>query len=181
MKNFARFEDWQRLCRFPLIWLGLADPCATRDNIEASDPEREKLRVLLTAWYEHFGERIVTIKEVISAATASVVSLRDAIEMAVPAEKGGVLSSLKLAKFIGRFVRRIEGGLRFERAVMRRAPAFPAITARYGSAEGFGNGFEVFEADHAAGASSPQAPQPGSGWRATISRHGSSRRVSTRP
>ena len=116
VKNFARFEDWQRLCRFPLIWLGLADPCATRDNIEASDPEREKLRVLLTAWYEHFGERIVTIKEVISAATANVVSLRDAIEMAVPAEKGGVFSSLKLAKFIGRFVRRIEGGLRFERA-----------------------------------------------------------------
>ena len=36
--------------------------------------------------------------------------------MAVPADKGGVLSSLKLAKFIGRFVRRIEGGLRFERA-----------------------------------------------------------------
>ena len=71
---------------------------------------------MLTAWYEHFGERIVTIKEVISAATANVVSLRDAIEMAVPADKGGVFSSLKLAKFIGRFVRRIEGGLRFERA-----------------------------------------------------------------
>lgn len=39
VKNFARFEDWQRLCRFPLIWLGLPNPCATRDSIEASDPD----------------------------------------------------------------------------------------------------------------------------------------------
>jgi hypothetical protein len=26
--NFARFEEWQRLCRYPLLWLGCADPRA---------------------------------------------------------------------------------------------------------------------------------------------------------
>ena len=42
--NFARFEDWQQLCRYPLVWLGLDDPCTTRENIEAADPVRETLR-----------------------------------------------------------------------------------------------------------------------------------------
>ena len=37
--NFARFKEWSRLCRYPLVWLGLDDPCATRDSIEATDPE----------------------------------------------------------------------------------------------------------------------------------------------
>jgi hypothetical protein len=27
--NFGRFEQWQEWCRFPLIWLGMADPCDT--------------------------------------------------------------------------------------------------------------------------------------------------------
>ena len=41
--TFGRFEQWQEWCRFPLIWLGMADPCETRAAIEGRDPVRERL------------------------------------------------------------------------------------------------------------------------------------------
>jgi hypothetical protein len=110
--NFARFEDWQRLCRFPLTWLGCADPCATRRRIEAGDPVREGLRALLAAWHGQFGNRRATIKAAIDAA-AKAADLQTAME-AVAGEKGGI-NARRLGRFIAKHERRIEGGLRFIR------------------------------------------------------------------
>jgi putative DNA primase/helicase len=114
--NFARFEDWQRFCRFPLIWLGLADPCATREGIEATDPVREALRALLGAWHAQFDDVGATVKAAIDAATRSP-DLRAAME-AVAGDKGGINARV-LGNFISKHERRIEGGLRFERARAR--------------------------------------------------------------
>ncbi len=47
---FGGFEDWSRIVREPLIWLGCADPCATRERVRAGDTERENLSALLTAF-----------------------------------------------------------------------------------------------------------------------------------
>jgi hypothetical protein len=110
--HFARFEDWQRLCRFPLTWLGLADPCATRYRIEASDPVRESLRALLASWHCQFGDRRATIKAAIEAGM-KVSDLQTAME-AIAGEKGGI-NARRLGRFIAKHERRIEGGLRFER------------------------------------------------------------------
>ena len=123
--NFARFEEWQRLCRFPLTWLGLADPCETRESIEATDPVRENLRALLTTWHEHFSDRPATVAQAIAAGTnarnkgGDILSftgdgLNEAM-MAVAGEKGSV-NSRRLGRFIGKHERRIEGDLRFLRA-----------------------------------------------------------------
>ena len=38
LPNFARFEDWSRFVREPLVWLGMADPCLTRKRIEEQRP-----------------------------------------------------------------------------------------------------------------------------------------------
>jgi hypothetical protein len=110
--NFARFEDWQRLCRFPLTWLVLADPCATRRCIEASDPVREGLRALLAARHRQFGNRRATIKAAIEAAVKAG-DLQTAME-AVAGEKGAI-NARRLGRFIAKHERRIEGGLRFVR------------------------------------------------------------------
>ncbi|MFO1073505.1 MAG: hypothetical protein U1E17_12700 [Geminicoccaceae bacterium] len=40
--TFGRFEQWQAWCRFPLIWLGVADPCSTRAAAR-KDPVRARL------------------------------------------------------------------------------------------------------------------------------------------
>lgn len=55
LPTFGRFEAWQRWCRFPLTWLGMADPCLTRAAAEARDPVREKLSHLTSAWLDAFG------------------------------------------------------------------------------------------------------------------------------
>jgi hypothetical protein len=70
--NFARFEQWQRSCRFPLIWLGRADPCATRACIDAGDPIREQLCALLAAWHEAFGNTPTTVARAIATASDNI-------------------------------------------------------------------------------------------------------------
>jgi putative DNA primase/helicase len=123
--NFARFEDWQRLCRFPLIWLGLVDPCETRRDIEAADPIRENLRGLLTAWHDHFDDQPTTVAQAIKAgenamnrAGDTISSAGGALQEAMMAVAGtkGFVNSRTLGRFIGNHQRRIEGGLRFIRA-----------------------------------------------------------------
>jgi hypothetical protein len=125
LANFARFEGWQRLCRFPLTWLGLADPCQTRESIEAADPVRENLRMLLGAWHDHFGDRPATVAQAITAATNARNRAGDTLSfsgdglneamMSIAGEKGAV-NSRRLGRFIARHERRIEGALRFIRA-----------------------------------------------------------------
>jgi hypothetical protein len=145
--NFSRFEDWQRLCRFPLIWLGLADPCATRENIEAADPVRENLRMLLGGWHEHFGDRPANVTQAVTAGVnarnkaGDILSftgggLDDAM-MAIAGEKGTV-NSRRLGRFIAKHERRIEGGLRFIRVGTADKTALWRVTR-----EGF-QGFQGF-------------------------------------
>jgi hypothetical protein len=119
--NFARFEDWQRLSRFPLIWLGCADPCDTRRRIEQADPVRESLRALLTAWQQQFGDGRATIKAAIEAA-AKAPELQSAMEV-VAGEKGGV-NARRLGRFIAKHERRIEAGLRFAKDGERAGVAY---------------------------------------------------------
>lgn len=121
---FGRFEQWQRWCRFPLVWLGMADPCATRRSVETRDPEREKLTPLLAAWRDAFGNEAVTCRDAISRANTAVAgsslvkdepgkALHVAIEAA--AVNRGTLDGRRLGRFIAGHERRVEGGLRFER------------------------------------------------------------------
>lgn len=117
--NFARFENWQQLCRFPLIWLGMADPCDTRREIEDTDPIRNKLLSLLSAWYELFQDEAKSCSEVVATAesfntTEGVRELREALELISP-ERGN-----RLSRVLGCFLRdhkdRIEGEFKFEKA-----------------------------------------------------------------
>ena len=69
VKPWGRFEHWSDMVRAPLKWLGLADPCDSLDTIERSDPVRaEQLRVMWN-WFELFGDRQMTAREVIRDVT----------------------------------------------------------------------------------------------------------------
>jgi hypothetical protein len=116
LPTFGRFEAWQAWCRFPLIWLGLADPCATRAAAEARDPVREKLSNLSGAWFEQFGHDEKTLAEAIKEANAD---LRDA--MSVVAGDRDDINLRKLGWFIAKHEGRIEDGRRFEKGEPRRS------------------------------------------------------------
>lgn len=46
---FGSFDEWSRLVRAPLVWLGQADPCESRAEIRANDPIAEERAEVLCA------------------------------------------------------------------------------------------------------------------------------------
>src|SRR6202030_2993753 len=38
LRPWGGFDNWSREIREPLVWLGVADPCATRERVIANDP-----------------------------------------------------------------------------------------------------------------------------------------------
>ena len=124
------FEDWHRLVRSALVWLGEADPLGDTDQMEDTDPTRLKLRALLSAWHQAFGSVPTTCKEVVARANATMRGehgeevfvdepLRDVLlEYFADSRKGGNggISGRYLGEFISKNKGRIECGARFENA-----------------------------------------------------------------
>jgi putative DNA primase/helicase len=54
MKPYGGFEEWSAMVRAPLVWLGCDDPCVSRDEVEDTDPDTEKLANLLDALPDRF-------------------------------------------------------------------------------------------------------------------------------
>jgi hypothetical protein len=51
----ASFQDWSRLVRSSLVWLGRADPVDTMEAARADDPSRSSLRAIVAAWLSVVG------------------------------------------------------------------------------------------------------------------------------
>jgi putative DNA primase/helicase len=64
------FEDWDRLVRRPLIWLGLADPLEASTVLREQDPDMETTRAMLTAWWDVFAGDAVTAAELVQRGAA---------------------------------------------------------------------------------------------------------------
>lgn len=65
------FEDWDRLVRRPLVYLGLPDPLAPIRARRDDDPDRAAMRSLFSAWHSTYGDRPVTAAQVIDDASRS--------------------------------------------------------------------------------------------------------------
>jgi putative DNA primase/helicase len=68
------FEEWSLLVRDALLWLDEADPVTTIELSRAADPQRQNLEAVLTQWNDVLGNRRVSAKEAVEAATAFVLS-----------------------------------------------------------------------------------------------------------
>ncbi len=124
IKNFARFEDWSRLIRSALVWLGEADPLLGREQLEDGDPVRAKLRALLLAWFAVFKTAPATSKEAVMRANETrrdeegmeqpcYPPMREALEEHFTDRKGAV-SSRYLGEFLKKYAGRVEIGAKFE-------------------------------------------------------------------
>jgi hypothetical protein len=128
---YGSFEAWSRLVREPLVWLGMADPCASRERLEALDPERELLGTLMDAWARCFGDKPKTIKEVITEADTSTRpegrDLKEAVANAVVERSGRATPGQNLGFYLASKVDRVHRGRRFKRL----APDKHANAARW--------------------------------------------------
>lgn len=113
------FEDWDRLCRRPLVWLGLADPLEASSLLREQDPDLETTRALLTAWMDKFAGDAVTASDVVREGdavgegmdpTAPVnPALREALRMV---SGGRQITAQKLGYWLRAHKDRIVDGLR---------------------------------------------------------------------
>jgi putative DNA primase/helicase len=66
MRPMGSFEAWSAVVRAPLIWAGQSDPAETQDALrDGADPERESLEALFGAWHAVYGERAVSVRNVL--------------------------------------------------------------------------------------------------------------------
>jgi putative DNA primase/helicase len=49
---YGGFEQWDRMVRRPLAWLGCPDPLLTAEGLRESDPDLEAMRLLFSAWHK---------------------------------------------------------------------------------------------------------------------------------
>jgi len=103
---FGSFEEWSRVVRGALIWLGEPDPCLTTEAIEDDDPESQDLFALLSAIRGAFGSKTFTAAAVLAAADGNGNDDGDArLANSVAAlEKAG-----ENAKAFGNYLRGKEG------------------------------------------------------------------------
>lgn len=51
----ANYGEWSRFVREPLIWLGMADPVSSMENLVNADPKYERNHGFVSFWYEVLG------------------------------------------------------------------------------------------------------------------------------
>jgi putative DNA primase/helicase len=60
----ASFEDWSRLVRSALVWLGRPDPVLTMEQAREDDPTTSLLRQMLMAWHDAVGSQAITAADI---------------------------------------------------------------------------------------------------------------------
>ncbi len=110
----TRYRDWDMMIREALIWAGAADPAELFDKNKTEDPVVEGRRNLLAAWHEQFGDKPVTVANVIKRTSGGdnlfpsedpLAKLKNAISDLLP--HGRVTSKAlgtTISKFKGRWL-----------------------------------------------------------------------------
>jgi putative DNA primase/helicase len=118
VRPIASFEDWSRIVRSALIWLGRADPVETMNAAREDDPVKLTLLNLLSAWHEaagtvpHTTTEIVSLSQQLSFDGSNLnENLREAVsEIAFDRAKG--INSTKLGYYLRAHADRIVNGLK---------------------------------------------------------------------
>lgn len=124
IKPLGSFEVWSALVRAALIWLGEADPLLGREEIEAFDPVKTKLRALILAWYHTFGTTPAICNHAVNRATSTyrddngdeipeAPELKDVLTQHFTNQRGEPCSRV-LGEFLKTTVKRVEVGARIE-------------------------------------------------------------------
>jgi putative DNA primase/helicase len=110
------FEEWSRLVRGALVWLGRADPVETQEGLRATDPALGPLDVLIDAWVAELGNDKITaapltVKELIGY---NLDGLEDALRSATNTRGMDTLNTVRVGKFLKRFDGRIRNGVKLQ-------------------------------------------------------------------
>lgn len=135
MKDVAplgSYEQWCDLVRYPLIWLGEADPVSTIEKVRGADPELSAKKAVMEAWKAAIGAgKRMLVREIIEKAqeqergttggfnqgqTLKCPELRDALELVAASYGAGPLSPQKIGMWLSSVEDnrvRLEDGLQY--------------------------------------------------------------------
>lgn len=122
LRPLGSFNGWSDTIRSAVRWLGLLDPCDTRDQLEvAADSDKVALRQLLTAWSAHDGASSgVTAAELVRMLyppggpgpdDERTMALRDALESVVAVPAGRQPTPRKIGNRLRAMKRRVINGM----------------------------------------------------------------------
>lgn len=114
----ASFEDWSKLVRSALVWLGRTDPLKSMDKARAEDPTLEALGALFVTWYDADNSHGFTtgeLKKLVDTTDAFGgiihVNLRAALTE-VASDRSGGIDPRVLGQYLGRNKGRIVQGIK---------------------------------------------------------------------
>lgn len=118
LQPIASFDDWTKLVRAPLVWLGMPDPASSIFSSMATDPDREILGRLLTGWWETFGDAPTSVSDLAKKCEIAIgygkeTYLVDSVREI--AEQRGTLNRKKLGRWISRHQGQIVEGKKLTR------------------------------------------------------------------
>jgi hypothetical protein len=121
---FGSFEGWSGVVRHALVWLGLPDPCLSREALEASaDTCSDTLHELMLAWSQYSpGGGPLVVKDVLcelydrgyQSKDSRSSNLRSAIESFVEIGQGKVPSARQFGNKMRAVKRRVTHGMFFD-------------------------------------------------------------------
>lgn len=118
LSPLASFEDWSRLIRSALVWLGRPDPCDTMAAAREDDPTTTNLRQLYRAWHNVVQANGCTSSEMISYAGSRAVDNKpiypalNEIFNEIAADRTGQMKPRILGKYLASNKNRVIDGLK---------------------------------------------------------------------
>jgi hypothetical protein len=119
----GRFEEWSAAVCAPIRWLGLPDPLDSQERLREQDPEKDRLEILLGAWFDLLGTRWVSVSELMEQSVEdhadksindhSRAALWEALIEAAPDGRGSVNRN-KLGWYLKHFTGRVACDLKLE-------------------------------------------------------------------
>lgn len=116
IKPFGRFERWSDEIRSALVWAGLPDPCLSRDEVIASDPERDNMLAVLEYWSRAVGDGKVTLQKLLEHADTDANLKFALLEVAADFKHTDKVNSYRLAAWCRARAGRIVGDYKLSRA-----------------------------------------------------------------
>jgi hypothetical protein len=112
----ASFDDWSRLIRSSLVWLGRADPAKSIEVARADDPILNSLRAVIAAWHETIGtNKPLTAGELRDEATRPSCDMclaKALYTVAAPPARSSEIDAARLGRWLARYRGRIVDGLK---------------------------------------------------------------------
>lgn len=117
-RPLASFEEWSRLVRSALVWLGRTDPVETMNQAREDDPITSALRQLYSAWYEAVQSQPITASAI--ANTANMRSVHNDLVHAnlheilheIAGDGRGEIKTRSLGKHLASYKNRVVAGLK---------------------------------------------------------------------